>query len=79
VFEVLLAAASVCGTFALWVGLGDNALGVRTTRCVPDGTLRSATPERFHVELDGAPPTSPRCWRRCRAAGSTVGAVLQSR
>jgi hypothetical protein len=51
---VLVAAALLVAPLALWTfsGGGADDLGVRITRYLPEGALRSAPPERFHLDLD---------------------------
>ncbi|MBP8301037.1 MAG: zf-HC2 domain-containing protein [Planctomycetes bacterium] len=54
----MLAAAVLLVATSLWMmsGPGAEGLGLRITRYVPDGGLRSAPPERFHLDLKLAEP-----------------------
>lgn len=57
-FVTMLAAALLLVAGSLWTlsGPGGENLGLRITRYVPDGAMRSAPPERFHFDLDLAAP-----------------------
>lgn len=58
VFSMLLAAALLLVVVGGWWAMSGDAagFGLRITRYVPEGVLRSAPPERFHLDLDLAEP-----------------------